>query len=212
MWWPDLDQAALLASCRLGVPVRLCGAHRPLRTAALTPSERAVLRGLRTGPRRRDWLLGRAALRLLPAVEDTAAIAFPDARLSLTHGGGVAVAARCDGTVEGVGVDFEPWTSLADRRTARFFLREPELGWMEGLSEEDAARARVRLWTIKEALFKATSENDDRSLFDYELFEPWAETGVARDTHGRPFRYTSFELSAGALAVAVAERQDHGPD
>ena len=62
----------------------------------------------------------------------------------------MAVAARCDGDQDGLGVDFEGWRPM-DPRIARFYLHPDERGDL------------LRLWTVKEAVFKATPGNGGAS-------------------------------------------------
>jgi 4'-phosphopantetheinyl transferase EntD len=154
----------------------------------LTAGERARLPA---GLRRHDWLLGRAALRA-HGIADTALVAFPNRCLSLTHAAGVALAARCDGAQAGLGVDLEGWRTI-DPRAARFYLRPQETGDL------------LRLWTVKEALFKATPDNAGAVLVDYQVDDSDALGGVARDRLGRTFQYQSRRRPEGWLTVAVCD-------
>ncbi|HJV08575.1 MAG TPA: hypothetical protein VJ653_02815 [Acidimicrobiales bacterium] len=166
--------------------VALAVATTPAPLSTLTPGERAQLPH---GPRRHDWLLGRAALKAAGA-GDTSLLAFPNRCLSLTHAAGVAVAARCDGDQAGVGVDLEAWRTI-DPQSAPLYLRPGEDGDL------------LRLWTVKEALFKATPANAGVALVDYEVEDPLAYEGVAADRHGRTFEYQSRRRPEGWLTVAV---------
>ena len=168
--------------------VDLAVATSPITVEALTPGERARLPG---GRRRHDFLLGRAALRA-QGIADTTGLAFPNRCLSLTHSAGVAVAARCEGDQAGVGVDLEGWRTI-DPRAARFFLRPQESGDL------------LRLWTVKEALFKATPGNAGAVFVDYEVEDAAALGGAARDRHGRTFEYLSRRRPEGWLTVAVCD-------
>ena len=158
----------------------------PAPVTTLTPGERAQLPD---GPRRHDWLLGRAALKA-HGIGDTSTVTFPNRCLSLTHSAGIAVAARCEGDQAGVGVDLEAWRTM-DPRAARFFLRPEEQGDL------------LRLWTVKEALFKATPDNAGMALVDYALAHPEAHEGLATDRLGRTFEYQSRRRPEGWLTIAV---------
>lgn len=168
--------------------VALAVATSPLAVDELTAGERARLPA---GLRRHDWMLGRAALRA-HGIADTSSVAFPNRCLSLTHAGGVAVAARCDGAQAGLGIDLEGWRTI-DARAARFYLRPEETGDL------------LRLWTVKEALFKATPGNAGAVLVDYQIDDPHALSGVAGDRHGRTFEYLSRRRPEGWLTVAVCD-------
>jgi 4'-phosphopantetheinyl transferase EntD len=166
--------------------VALAFAVTPLPLTTLTAGERAQLPA---GRRRHDWLLGRAALRA-HGITDTATVAFPNRCLSLAHAANMAVAARCDGDQAGLGVDLEGWRPI-DPRTAPLFLRPGERGDL------------LRLWTVKEALFKATPDNAGVALVDYEVDDPLAHEGRATDRQGRTFEYQSRPLPEGWLTIAV---------
>ncbi len=167
-------------------------ATSPLTPHELSVGELAVYDGLVGVLRRHDWLLGRAALKAVLDGADTAEVTFPHGQLSLTHAGGVAVAIAADGQHVGVGVDFEPHRPT-DPRTARFFLHE----------DERADHDLLRLWTVKEALLKATPANDGAQLLDYHLDDTAVTTGSATDRRGHTFRYRSTTFGDGHLTVAV---------
>ncbi|HVF14171.1 MAG TPA: hypothetical protein VM942_06190 [Acidimicrobiales bacterium] len=176
----------------LGVPVELVATGAPVAVADLSPGERAQVPVV-DGPRRGEWLQGRSALKqLLGPGTDTSTVTFPNRCLSLTHAAGLAVAARCDeeGGQVGLGVDFEGRRAI-DPRAARFFLRDQEQGDL------------LRLWTVKEALFKATPDNGGAMLLDYEVDDAGALAGTATDRRGRRFRYASRRLRQGWLTIAV---------
>ncbi|MGI8758361.1 MAG: hypothetical protein ACR2K0_03560, partial [Acidimicrobiales bacterium] len=117
MSWCD-DEVGEESSAGLGVAVRLRRARSPVPAKMLTSGERSQWHALPQGPRRRNWLLGRAALKaLLATTADTSVLSFPHPHLSLTHAGdqAVAVAVDHDGNggddhtaVTGTGVDHEP--------------------------------------------------------------------------------------------------------
>ena len=183
---------------RLGVPLRVATVSEPLAPGALSPAERRRFGSLPTDARRRDWLLGRAVLKaLVGAAFDTSALVFPHRRLSLTHAGGTAWAVEADGGVVGTGVDFEPARSVVGPRAARFFLGPAE----RAAVSTDADR--LRLWTVKEAVFKATPANDRVVLADYTLDDPAGASGTAAGPRGEELRYATVAAAGGVLTVAV---------
>ena len=167
--------------------VELAVATSPVAVDDLSPGE---LARLPDGLRRHDWLLGRAALKALLRIADTSSVVFPNRSVSLTHSAGLAVAARCDGRQTGFGVDLEGWRTI-DPRAARFYLHAREQGDL------------LRLWTVKEALFKATPDNDTAVFLDYEVDDPDALGGAARDRRCRTFEYVSRRRPEGWLTLAV---------
>jgi acyl carrier protein len=185
---------------------------RPLPPHSLTVREAAHLASL-PGRRRQDWLVSRNALRLLLRLlglsGETTRYAFPHRRLSLTHTQRASAAAGVMGPVPcalaGVGVDLEPMRT-ADPRTARFFLDERERAWLDSLPPRARAGEHMRLWTVKEALFKSDPANDRTTLLDYVTAVPAARSGRAgrRDGSGPRFAYASGRLGAACLTVAAS--------
>jgi 4'-phosphopantetheinyl transferase EntD len=198
---------ALPAIVRVGAArVMLHAAAQPATLEDLTPNERA--QALRLRERRQDdYLLGRAALKKALAAlglgDDTSAIRMPHPSLSLTHGGGIAIAAGGAGEdVIGIGVDWEPDRPI-DPRASKFFLSACEMAAIE----PDAERL-IRLWTVKEALYKATPENANLTVRMFETIDPNADRGQARLERAPDvlFAYESRRLAHGFLSVAIALR------
>lgn len=125
---------------------------------------------------------GRTALRAVTPHD----VAFPHPTVSLTHAGGLAVAVCTEGTA-GVGVDHEPWRAV-DPRMLRFFL-----------TPDDAPGDPLRLWTVKEALFKATADNGSYVLTDFTVVD--GSTG--RGPRGEHLTYATTDLPTGPLTIAV---------
>lgn len=195
MRWPDIGAAQAAVSDALGLTVTLRLVRRPLAPAELSAGERGIASRL-GGQRLESWLLGRAALRAVLDGADTTRATFPAPGLSLTHGANLAVAARCAARAGGLGVDFEGWRPV-DPRTARFYLADGE--------HADAAVDLLRLWTVKEALLKATLDNraEGAVLLDYRVDDVGDVVGTATDGRGRRLRYVAGYLPEGPLAVAV---------
>src|SRR5262249_45079558 len=168
------------------------------------------------GPRSSEWLPGRAALRQpltrLPYPADTSQLTFPNRHVSLTHSGRTAVAAWSGGTrspdgraVLGVGVDVETDRSGLNQRAGQLFLSARELAWVASLAEAAQADARLRLWAIKEALFKANPATHDRVLAHSSSAQPGARYGNGSGPCPpmTSLRYASLPVVFGHLAVAV---------
>jgi acyl carrier protein len=131
---------------------------------------------------------------------------FPHPRLSLSHTDRQAAAVAVAGPAAGTGVDLEHLRP-ADPRTARFFLRPEEEAWLRRCPAR--AVEHVRLWTVKEALFKADLGNATRTLRDYAIDDPAARTGVARAPTGERIVYTSTRRRDTILTVATAIHTRH---
>ncbi|HEX7900199.1 MAG TPA: 4'-phosphopantetheinyl transferase superfamily protein [Planctomycetota bacterium] len=164
----------------LGLPMRLAAAAEV--AVDLAPGERTALDRLKAERRRDSWLRGRAALKALLGGIDTSALRFPNAELSLTHTEDVAVAVACEGA-GGVGIDLE--VRPPSERAARRFLSAAEF---EAAGGPDGW---LRLWTVKEARFKADLRNQGRTILEYAAEDP-------------RFRHASVRVFGGWLTVALA--------
>lgn len=198
---------------RVGVLIAI--SDTPLSAMQLTARERGAYAKLANDSRRRTWLRGRRALRRALATcgypADTGLYRFPSSVASVSHSAGISVAAVAvvPSPLAGVGIDVELGRS-ADPRIGRFFLTEPELQWLATVPRTNQGPEALRLWTVKEALFKADAANAQTTLSDYATALPSCWRGSANRT--RPavcatpavFRYASLALRHGFLTVAVA--------
>lgn len=158
-----------------------------------------------TARHNRSWrgrrkALGRmvSALQLGPS-NKADSLVFPQQRLSLTHSGDWSIAAGTRSLkILGIGIDFEVARDM-DKATTRLFMNQHErnrLGDVNGQA--------LRLWTIKEAVFKADPDNNDYRVSNYELRNPSAHAGWAfRADCNKRFYYISLSLIEGSLAIAL---------
>lgn len=195
-----------------GLHVLLALSTEPLAPKELTRPEAAALAALPEGPRRRAWLTGRRALRRALAARglppDTSAHRFPSPVASLSHSaemGAAAVVVTAPCAANGVGVDIQIG-HVPDPRTPPFFLDSEEQRWLSALPGPDQPPARLRLWTVKEALFKADPGNATALLRDYVTVDPSAATGraVRAGRTDTDLRYRTLPVPNGALTVAVS--------
>ena len=201
---PAALERALSAAWSRPVLVRAC--ESPLDPSRLTPSEAASLEEMIAPPRRASWLLGRAALKeLLEALGedgDTSLLRFPHPRVSLSHSGGWAVALGVPAPGGGgIGVDLE--VRRAPRPGAeRKFLAPSEISWIEAIDPARRPHELLRLWTVKEAAFKADPDNAGLGMAEYVTDRPELMEGAVR-RGGRTFRVFSSELPGGFLSAAL---------
>ena len=106
--------------------------------------------------------------------------------------------------VMGVGMDVET-SRLPNRKTARFFLTDNEQEWLKGQSDVGLGKTLLRLWTVKEAIFKADPENDGRVVGEYVLDDPaeWIGAAYRQDQKLLRFHYSSMQAGDGFLSIAV---------
>jgi phosphopantetheinyl transferase len=156
----------------------------------------------------------KGVLSALGLPTDTSPLEFPHARFSLSHSGDWAAAAGADKDCAGIGIDLEIYRK-ARERMADFFLTERELKWFATRPQENRSDDLLRLWTVKEAAFKADWQNENATLREYELQDPSAIQGVAaRATKSGVaiFTYSSrhpIEIDAlGWFSLATALKGD----
>jgi hypothetical protein len=137
----------------------------------------------------------RRALRLLTGILGDQA-----GSTSLSHTGEMSVAAAAVGATAGIGVDLEE-NRPVDPEARRFFLREHERGWLA--AADSPAEEHIRLWTVKEALFKADPDNSGTVLGSYTVADPGARAGTAVREPSVRFWYQSTRLGPRHLSVAV---------
>ncbi|HEY2042909.1 MAG TPA: 4'-phosphopantetheinyl transferase superfamily protein [Jatrophihabitans sp.] len=169
--------------------------------------------------RHQDYLTSRRAQRLATALAGLGRVdegSSPASPTSITHSGGwgacVTALSPVSEHVVGVGVDAEPLRD-ASARAARFFLDSDEQAWLADAQASIRAAEQVRMWTIKEAVFKADPDNAEHILMDYRLPVPEAHAGVVRRhaTGGNraapTFGYIHSTVLGFHLSVAVALRR-----
>jgi len=211
-----LDERALEKAVEkeLGIPLKAAISAQPIEEGQLTPGEQSQLQLLTAARRRASWLKGRSALKRLLSYfgesPETAHLSFPHPRFSLTHSGAYAIAV---GTASshwlGIGIDLE-LKRISHLGSARFFLNQEERRWLRQQEESLQPAHILRLWTIKEALFKSDPDNPVADLIDYLLEDPARWSGRALVFHqGNPMeiRYFSCPFEEGFLSVAALPRK-----
>lgn len=209
---PALAHAPLAQHVRdeLGVQLRVEVGRVGLARPVLSAAERVRCAEFPHPERVASWRNGRALLqRLLLRLgrsQDTTRLCFPHPMLSLSHSGDWTVAVGAD-ALTGLGVDLEIHRQ-GNPAVARLFLTEREQGWWADLADADANANTelLRLWTVKEAVFKACVPNARVVLADIALAEPAARTGQASliGAVTRHFHYCSLQVAEGWISVAVA--------
>lgn len=177
---------------------------------ALSPEEEKQLLLLRNERRRESFIRGRHVLKnvlsKMGRACETSVIGFPNRNLSLSHSRNCAVAVGvADNTVKGIGVDLEFMRETKDGMM-RFFLTPEESEWLTALSESERNMQIIRLWTVKEALFKADMHNASLTMRDYKLVLPAVPMGKATRGVEEPyvFKYASFSVGDAWITVALS--------
>lgn len=197
----------------LGVELAVYVSDRTVPEGALSPGEVERYAGLPTATRKQSWLRGRYVLkRVLDELgldTDTSRYLPPHPRWSLSHSADLAVAVGSACAYQrGIGVDLE-LDNVPSAAAARFFLDEHELKALHALPATQVATVLKRLWSIKEAAFKATPHNRGTGLQHYHV--PDIETVEGKVTlrikpHLR-CHYRCFDIAhrgqMGCVAFAV---------
>lgn len=213
---PDEALLECRVKAELGVDARVCVAQEAVGAAELSAGEVRRYRRLGAAARQSTWLKGRMALKTLlrrrGENEDTTALRFPNPRFSLTHCRSFAVAVETRRDLFGIGVDLE-LDRVVPPAAARFFLTEPECRAIDVLPAAEQPAALLRLWTVKEALYKADPDNAHAWFTHYAVDNPRPGAGRATVSRGngdrheeREMRYTSFTFASGYLSFAVCLR------
>jgi phosphopantetheinyl transferase (holo-ACP synthase) len=141
----------------------------------LVAEERAHAERMRDSARRRQFVAGHALLNTLRAAHGA------PLSTSLSHSGEWIVAAAARRGPVGVDVEIMRADRPLERLSHRFFAPE-EHAWLERVPAEDRVQCFYRLWTAKEALFKALGVPAGAAHFAARrIFVPDAAGDVPKD-------------------------------
>jgi hypothetical protein len=209
----DIDALHLLVR-RLGValdtPLTVGISSRAVDFKLLTSAEKRIADGLVDDARLAAWLRSRAALKQVASdlrmSPDTSILGFPHRRVSVAHAAKVAIAVATSAPrsdVIGIGLDLA-WLRLVRLEAGRFFMSADEMLSIASIDDdEERNRARLRVWTVKKALIKATPHNEESMLTDATMRDAQALVGEAHSDDVR-FRYASVPFASGCVSLAVA--------
>ena len=177
--------------------------------ADFSEAERDRVAQFRYKARRRDWIAGRKALKLLLGTlnrsSDTLAITFPDPQVSLSHGDGAAFAVGTTSALRGIGIDYEPLRAV-NSQVAKWFLTAREIVWLNEQCSGDVVHHMVRLWTIKEAAFKSHPNNAGMSLRDLCVMDLANRlTNAVTTSSGADIQVACRRYGRGYLSIAICQ-------
>jgi len=195
----------------LAYPLRIKVTSDFVALDSLSTGERRLFSAVKDTPRQDSWLRGRQALKLLAGelgtTADTSSFSFPSMNLSLSHCSEYAIAIGTNSTTsKGIGIDLElDRTPHPD--SWRFFLTAEEQRWLASLPLEQQSKESLRLWTIKEAVFKSDPENNRKTLLNYNLPEPQKWQTALPTTNQQEVAYCCIEVDGGFVSTAVFPRR-----
>ncbi len=205
-----MDGISALAA-KLPFPVTVACATRPLSLNSLSQIEHAYLRDLGSGPRRKQWRLGRAALARLFAADRPppgSAGTPQQAQWSLCHTDDLAIAVATTERNLAIGVDIEAPPGPSER-SRRLFLSDREQRWLGMLPASTRQSATNRLWALKEAAYKSVPVPQTVVLRDFRLRTACLEHGVAdcATAPGSSCFYLTDDVAGTAVALAYCRLQ-----
>lgn len=200
----------------LGLPVILSISSDETDESELLPEEKIKFAKMTHLTSKSSFLRGRKALRSIcrklallqnsSVKDELEGITMPHPRFSLSHSGDLAVAVSCLKDTNGIGVDLELHRTIKEGAT-RFFLSETERISLEGLEGAELNENLLRLWTVKESLFKSDLANHGKTVLMYQIDNPISTSGGAYtvdEVSRRYFQYASFKMDPYWLTVSVA--------
>jgi 4'-phosphopantetheinyl transferase EntD len=145
-----------------------------------------------------------SALRAAGRQPDVVA-SWPCSYASLTHSGDVAIAVALPPhvTAVGIGIDLEHDRPIKPGM-ARLICDDHERAWLDSLPNERRAAETLRLWTAKEALYKADPVQGDSIVAEYVLACPGDDVtigGRLDSTHSATVM--SLRHDGAVLSVAL---------
>jgi len=194
-------------SLSLQIETAIAVCETPCSETELSDCEKERFLNLGSAARKLSWLRGRAALKQLLQYygekKDTSRVVFPNPNYSLTHSGRYAIAAGCKNPNQGIGIDYEV-DRYPRNEAMRFFLTSDEMDSINNLSESSKKNHLLRLWTVKEALFKSNLENSNTWYTEYVLKNPLDIVGEAFwPVSDKQFRYASVKTEKGYISMAI---------
>jgi phosphopantetheinyl transferase len=204
---------ASAASRSLGIPLSIASAEGHVELVRLSSKERDFLSSLDAPGRRSRFRRGRAALKELLSElgesQETNGLSFPHPRISLTHSRSTALAAgSVSDSLLGLGIDLEYHRPIP-AAAAAFFLAADEQDRLSDRSPAERSRELLRLWTVKEALFKADPGNAAAGLRDYRLKDASRWSGTCDRAAAVALRYATFELPGAFVSLAASTKPVH---
>jgi 4'-phosphopantetheinyl transferase len=128
---------------------------------------------------------------------------------NLSHANGMVGVAVLAHPGVPVGFDLERFERRIDLGVADRYFRPEEVNWLMSLTADERLRGFLRLWTLKEALIKATGEGLSRELdsFWFEVFPPHLHFVPTDGTEGG-WRFEQQVVDDTFVAAAGLERVD----
>ena len=126
-------------------------------------------------------------------------IRFPHPQLSLSHTEGCTISLFTRSLYWGVGIDVESTERIISDKAVGGYLNTEELDRLGVISPSN----RLRLWVIKEAVFKADNANKGRTLRNYSLPHLGDNGNALSKWDNATFKYSCCQWGKFIVAAAV---------
>ena len=187
-------------------PIFLAVQHQTQNTEELTDRECVKLASLSSQKRKIEYIQGRLALKdvlkQIAYATDTSVLTWPNAYCSLSHSEGFAIAVASTAT-KGLGLDLQlskmPSIEMAER-----ILSKQTLSYWQALPELQKNQSLQRLWTVNEAVYKASPEPQPANFRQYLIDKPESMQCTVRvESNKLDYSVFSLELPHGFISIAM---------
>jgi 4'-phosphopantetheinyl transferase EntD len=204
----ELNQSALTEhfSKVCHEPLFLSVQHKLLNTGTFTEGETEKLSNISSEKRKAEYIQGRLALKeVLNRIgydTDTSILSWPNTYCSLSHSEGYAVAVSST-TAKGLGLDLQlnkiPSLAMAER-----ILSTQTLSYWQALPDEQKPQVLQRLWTVNEAVYKASPVPQPANFRHYMIDKPESmQCSVRVESNNYDCSVFSLELPKGFISIAL---------
>lgn len=213
----DSQQMEKQFSAALQLPLVLAVSSSPIGLTLLPEAEQALINQTTHETAKNSRLMARHALKTVFERLNLSyqQLSYPHSCFSIAHHdkAGIAVGMsekflnEGELNVSGLGVDIELPRQIKETGW-KFFLTDKEQNFVKSAPKNDWQMYCTRLWTVKEALFKATPENKENGILvaHFETDTPSLEGGIARLKGSNTYyQYQSvYDVDLGWITVAAS--------
>lgn len=187
-------------------PLFLSVQHNALNTDTFTVTESEKLSNIGSEKRKIEYIHGRLALKeVLNSIghdTDTSILSWPNTYCSLSHSEGYAVAVSTK-VAKGLGLDLQlnkvPPLAMAER-----ILSKQTFSYWQSLPDEKKPHALQRLWTVNEAIYKASPKPQPANFRHYMIDKPDSmQCCVHVESNNYQYSVFSLELPTGFISIAL---------
>ena len=204
----ELEQSALSAyfSTVCSMPVYWSVQHQVLNTENFTECESAKFTTISSEKRKNEYIQGRHALKevlgKMSYQTDTSLLVWPNTYCSWSHSEGYAVAVA-SATTQGLGLDLQ-LTKMPSLAMAERILSKQTFSYWQALPNEQKSPALQRLWTVNEAVYKASPEPQPANFRQYVIDQPDSmQCTVSVASNSVEYSVFSLQLPNGFISIAL---------